>query len=121
MKICIPIINEQGFDSKVCEHFGSAPYFLIYDTDKEVINIVRNSNAHHSHGMCHPLKTLEDQNIDVVICNGMGTRAIQRLNDGGIKAYRVSGESAGEVLKRYQEGILTEITIENACMNHNCS
>jgi len=120
MKICIPVMNKQGLESKVCEHFGGAPYFLIYDTDKETFEVIENSNAHHTHGMCHPLKALENQNLNAVVCSGMGARAVQKLNAGGIKAYRVAGEAVEEVLKLYKSNILEEITVENACIDHNC-
>ena len=70
--------------------------------------------------MCHPLKTLEGQNINVVVCSGMGARAIQKLNEGGIKAYRVAGESVNEVLELYKRNILVEITVENTCIDHGC-
>ncbi len=120
MKICIPIENGEGKKAKVSAHFGSAPCFLIYDTNEESFEVIKNSNKHHVHGMCHPLEVLENQNINVVVCAGMGARAVQKLNEGGIKVYRVVAETADAIVKRYKEGYLKELTIENACVNHNC-
>jgi len=70
--------------------------------------------------MCHPLKVLEDLSLDAVICVGMGARAVQRLNEDGLKAYRTTAETAEEIVRRYREGILEEITVENACVDHHC-
>jgi len=120
MRICIPVETKEGLKAKAFAHFGSAPYFLIYDTDKDAFEVVSNSDKHHMHGMCHPLKILENQTISAVVCRGMGTRAVQKLNAGGIKAYRASVETAEAIIKRYREGVLEEITVDNACAKHNC-
>jgi predicted Fe-Mo cluster-binding NifX family protein len=120
MKMCIPVETKEGLKAKVFDHFGSAPYFLIYDMDKATFEAVSNSDSHHIHGMCHPLKVLENKAIDAVVCRGMGARAVQKLNEGGIKAYRASGETVEELIKKYKEDALEEITANNACTNHSC-
>ncbi len=33
MKICFPVNSENGLDSIVFNHFGSAPFFIIFDTE----------------------------------------------------------------------------------------
>lgn len=120
MKICIPTETDRGLKEKVFAHFGSAPYFLIYDTDKATFEIINNRDQHHIHGMCHPLKALEDKKINAVVCGGMGARAVQKLNEGGIRAYRASVETIEELIKRYKDEALEEITVDNACTNHSC-
>jgi len=120
MKICIPIIKEERLKSKVNAHFGSAPYFLIYNTTSEGFEVINNSDSNHMHGMCHPLKALDKSNIDAVVCGGMGARAVQKLNEDDIKAYRADGGTVEEIIERYKKGKLEEITIKNACVDHNC-
>lgn len=120
MRICIPVQTNEGLRALVNRHFGSAPYFLIYDSDKEAFEVISNSDEHHSHGMCHPLKVMDDQNLDAVVCVGMGARAVQMLKQGGLKAYRTKAETAEDTIRKYREGILEEITIENACVDHSC-
>ena len=68
----IPLITNEGLKSEVNAHFGSAPYFLIYDTEKETSETISNSDEHHIHGMCHPMKALDDKDIGAVVCGGMG-------------------------------------------------
>jgi len=120
MKICIPIETNEGLESKVFAHFGSAPIFLLYDTDKESFEVINNNDKRHVHGMCHPLKALENQNINAVVCAGMGARAVQKLNQGGIRAYRAIAGTVEDIIKRYTKSELEEITIENSCLNHGC-
>ena len=80
MRICIPTQSKDGKKSKVNEHFGSAPYFAIYDTDDSTLEFIENTNAHHSHGMCQPIAALREKNIEIVICGGMGAGVLRKLN-----------------------------------------
>jgi len=121
MKICIPIKTNNGKDSQVCEHFGSAPFFLIYDDKDDAYEIVVNKNQHHSHGMCHPMKVLNGRNIDIVVCGGIGARAVQLLNMSGIKAYYSEGETVLEIVNKIKNNKLEEITVNNACARHSCN
>lgn len=120
MKICIPTETKEGKQSKVHGHFGSAKYFTIYDTEKETVNIIDNTNAHHSHGTCHPIGVLGTGSIDIVACQGMGMRAVQKLSEAGVKTYQAVGDTVDEVIKKYKSNELKEITIKNACAQHGC-
>lgn len=121
MKICIPTETQDGKNAKVYGHFGSAPFFIIYDTAADTSEIIDNANQHHVHGTCQPMNALTDKKIDAVICGGIGARAVQKLNEGGIKAYRVAGGTVDEIIERYKSGELEEITVQNACTQHGCS
>ena len=120
MRICIPTDTADGKTAKVNAHFGSAPHFTIYDTDKGNVEVVNNDNQHHSHGMCQPMAVLSTKDIDAVVCGGMGARAIMKLNEAGIKAYRAIPGSVEEIARQFSQGGLEEITAENACQQHNC-
>lgn len=120
MRICIPAETDKGLKAKINAHFGSAPYFTIYDTEKETLESINNSNQHHIHGMCQPMGVLDNKHIDVVICSGMGARAVTKLNEGDIKAYKAIAGTVADVVNRYKEGSLQEITPEIACDHGDC-
>jgi predicted Fe-Mo cluster-binding NifX family protein len=120
MKLCIPTATSDGKSAMVHAHFGGAPYFTIYDTEKGEVEVINNDNQHHSHGMCHPMNALVGKNIDAVVCGGMGARAIMKLNEAGIKAYRAIPGSVEDIAKQFAKGGLEEITAQNACQQHNC-
>lgn len=115
MKICIPTETNAGKQARVYGHFGSAPYFTIYDTEKDSVEIIDNANQHHAHGMCQPMNALMGKKIDVVVCAGMGGRAVQKFNEGGIKAYRAIQGTAADIVVQLAKGGLEEITVNNAC------
>ena len=120
MKICIPTTTQKGKTAQVHEHFGSAPFFTVCDTEKDTVEIIDNSNQHHSHGMCHPMSSLAGKGIDAVVTGGMGARAVQKLNEGGIKVYRAVPGTVEDIVKQFLTGNLQELTISNACTQHGC-
>lgn len=120
MKICIPTLGEKGFDERVSEHFGSAPYFTIVDLESNGVEIINNHNQHHSHGQCHPLGSLTGKGINGVVCGGMGRRAIELLNADGIKVYLGNGSIVKTIVEEYKNGSLKELSAEDACAGHGC-
>jgi predicted Fe-Mo cluster-binding NifX family protein len=120
MKICIPTETNEGKSAQVYGHFGSAPFFTIVDTAAETIEIIDNTNQHHSHGMCQPMSQLAGKKIDAVVCGGMGSRAVQKLNESGIKAYRAVPGTVEDISNQFLKSGLDEITVNNACTQHGC-
>ncbi len=120
MRICVPTETDEGKTARVCGHFGSARYLTIVDTEKDSVEVIHNGDHHHAHGMCQPIKALMGEKIDVVVTGGMGSRAVQRLNEGGIKAYRAIPGTVDEMVGRFKKGGLEEIIAENACAQHEC-
>jgi len=120
MKICIPTETGDGTSAQVYGHFGSAPYFTICDIEDGTMEIIDNTNQHHEHGMCQPVRALAGRVVQAVVCGGMGARAVMMLNESGIKTYRAVVGSVEEVLNRYKAGALEVITVENSCASHGC-
>ncbi|HAJ56774.1 MAG TPA: diguanylate cyclase [Candidatus Omnitrophica bacterium] len=120
MRICIPTETNDGLGAKVHGHFGSAPFFTIYDTGKNTVSTVDNTNAHHAHGMCHPIGVLGTSSVDAVVCQGMGARAVQKLNEANIKAFRAAAQTVAEIVRKFEARELEEITAENGCAGHGC-
>ncbi len=120
MRICIPTETNAGKSAAVYGHFGSAPYFTIMDTGNDSVEVIDNANQHHAHGMCQPMNALMGKKIDAVVTGGMGGRAVQKLNEGGIKVYRAVPGTVADIVSQFTKGGLLELTVENACAQHSC-
>lgn len=118
MKICLPTMGKAGLKESVHNHFGSAKFFTIYDTETKQVQIIDNGNEHHAHGACQPLQAIAGHDIDAILTAGMGRRAVDLINRGGIKVYLLEGDTAEEAVQRFMDGKLTELTPANACGGH---
>jgi hypothetical protein len=72
MKICFPAQKDDGLNSTVYNHFGSAPLFVVVDTETNGLATINNQDLHHSHGSCNPMKALDNQKIDAIVV-GVGS------------------------------------------------
>ncbi len=118
MLACIPTNTGAGADDSLCDHFGSAAFFTLYDSEQDRITVVPNGNEHHSHGTCHPIATLSAHPINAVICRGMGRRAVEMMNAQGITIYRTRVERVQEVIEQIKAGTLKELDPKQACAGH---
>jgi predicted Fe-Mo cluster-binding NifX family protein len=118
MKICVPVARDEGLASQVYGHFGSAPMFLLVDSNSGELRPLANSNQHHAHGMCQPLAALQGQAVDAVLVGGIGGGALSRLQAAGIKVYLARQGSLAEILEAFKAGQLPEASLQHACGGH---
>ncbi|RPI22946.1 MAG: diguanylate cyclase [Acidobacteria bacterium] len=118
MKICIPVEDDNGLKSRVCQHFGSAPAFAVVDTESGNYRAIVNRNQHHGHGMCAPLASLEGEQIDAMVVGGIGMGALNRLNSANIQVYLSENETVAETLEKFQAGSLKQVMPNMACGHH---
>jgi len=118
VKIAIPVEDTRGMESPVYGHFGSAPCFLVYDSDSGATSVVDNGQLGHEHGRCNPIAVLAGQRVDAVVTGGIGGRALELLQAARIRVYQAASTgTAAQTLKSFQESRLQEIT-SSACCSH---
>jgi predicted Fe-Mo cluster-binding NifX family protein len=122
MKVCIPVENNSGLDSPIYGHFGSAPFFIIYDTHNKTIETIENINYSHEHGQCHPIHVFQQREIDIIVVKGIGMRALQQLTALEIKVCKTTREqTVTEILRSYEHNQLGGITLQDTCSHqHGC-
>ena len=115
MNICIPVIDNRGQESLVCAHFGSAPAFMIVDTESGGCRAIVNGNQHQGHGMCAPLASLRGESIDGMVVGGIGTGALNKLNAANIKVYMAEHTTVADTLAAFKAGTLKLVDPSMAC------
>lgn len=119
MKICFPVQHDEGMESAVFNHFGSAPAFVVVNTDSSTVSTIKNGDQHHTPGACNPLKALDNQQIDAVVVGGIGVGALSRLNQSAIKVYRAPSRTVRENLAYHQQQGLSEDALQSVCGGHD--
>lgn len=118
MKICFPIESDQGMESNISAHFGSAPAFLVVDTENGQTTTTTQAGKRRAHGQCSPLKELAPLSVEAVAVTGIGGGALNKLVKAGMKVYRANaGTVAGNIASLAEES-LPELTADQACGGH---
>jgi len=119
MLVCIPTLEDNGPTAPVCGHFGSAPFFTLFDPDRGELKVVDNSNSHHAHGTCHPLAQLGGYGVTAIVTGGIGRRALDTLARADIKVYQSVGSTVQDVIDALGSGGLAELDAAHACGGHS--
>jgi predicted Fe-Mo cluster-binding NifX family protein len=124
MKIAVTYENGEIF-----QHFGHSEQFKIYEVeDGEIISSEVVSTMGNEHGAL--VEILQDQNIDTLICGGIGGGAKNALEEAGIKLYGGVVGSVDTAVKNLLDNNLdynSEIECdhhhneEHNCGEHSCS
>jgi predicted Fe-Mo cluster-binding NifX family protein len=125
----IAVVTEDG--QNISEHFGRAPYYLVFTVedgeiaDKELRGIaghhqfVREHHHHHTeddrrgHGFgahsqakhIHMIDSIKD--CEAIIARGMGSGAYRAMEDANIRPFITDVAEAEEAVKAYVAGTLT--------------
>jgi predicted Fe-Mo cluster-binding NifX family protein len=118
MKVGFAVQSNGGIESKVYDHFGSAPAFIIVDTEKNDVLTVDNRDLQHEHGACNPVMALGGKSVDALVVGGIGAGAITKLNALGVKVYAAGALTVKENLALFGENKLQELSVYNACRAH---
>lgn len=118
MNICMPVLGDEGLDSRLSGHFGSAPCFAIIDTETRACRVVENANRHHSHGGCHPVAAIAGLGVQGILVGGIGAGALSHLQAAGVRVWRAEGRTAGAALDAFTAGTPVELTPAAACVHH---
>jgi predicted Fe-Mo cluster-binding NifX family protein len=110
MKILFPVQKDEGMNSALYDHFGSAPMFMIVDIETNGLTPINNQNLNDSHGAFNPMKAIDNQKVDAMIVSGIGSGALTGLNRMGIRVYRSQAATIQENVVKFKNQELPELT-----------
>lgn len=119
MKVCFPVEQSNGLSSKVFGHFGSAPFFIVVNTEDQSIAEIINRDQHHQHGACSPLKALGGAEVDAIVVGGIGAGALIRLQEAGLQVYQAGAYTITENITLMQQGQLAVLQPHQVCGGHS--
>lgn len=118
MKICIPVARDFGLDSATYGHFGSAPCFLVVDSETMQVQSIDNSNHNHEHGACNPLGLIAGHAVQAAIVGGIGRRALMALQASGVDVLRFEGGTVREAVEGFKANQLPRFGPNDSCGGH---
>lgn len=100
MRVAVPV-EEPSLDSRICEHFGRAPFIAIVDVKDgqlKLIELLQNPAERHTPGMLPRL--LLERGVEVVICGRIGPRARALLTQAGVRVIDGVVGTAKDAIRR---------------------
>jgi predicted Fe-Mo cluster-binding NifX family protein len=117
MKISIPTIDENGLDGIVEQHFGKAPTYTIIDSETEEVIVISN-DSEHTGGVGLPPEYLHKNGVDIMLCGGLGFKAVRMFESYGIKVFVGAGGTVRDTFEAWKAGKLQNANADNSCSEH---
>ncbi len=117
MKIAVPTDGERGMEEPVGEHFGRVTHYTIYDTESKEAKAIENT-SHHMGGSGYPPELLADNGVNILLCAGLGWRAMDLFKESGIKVYIGAHGTVRDAISQWENGEIQEAGDGSACSRH---
>jgi len=97
-KIFFPLLDNNGEDSKISEHFGHAPFFGLYNVEQKTLDITKN-DLDHTDPNQSPIDQIQKAvNPTTIFAKGIGGRAIDLIKEKGLKLKTGNYSTVKEVI-----------------------
>lgn len=107
MIVALPVSENNGMDSEICQHFGRTRYFAFARIENgEVVDLKIKENPYQEHGFGDLPNFVRENNADIVIAYGMGERAIELFNSYGIDVIAGASGKIKDVLDEFLKNSL---------------
>ena len=117
MKIVIPTKDKNGLSGKTGEHFGRCETYTFLDENGKVLEIIDNTSAHMG-GSGLPPELMKKHGANILLCNGLGLKAIDLCKQLGIDVYVSQAETVKELFERWKNDKIKKAGVEDACKEH---
>ena len=121
MKICFPVTENQGLESRVFGHFGSAPGFIVVNMVTSELTAINNSDQIHQHGACNPVAGLGGHQVDAIVVGGIGGGALRKLNSAGMRVFQAREGTIADNIALFRADALQEYGPGHTCGGHGHS
>ncbi|WP_309386712.1 NifB/NifX family molybdenum-iron cluster-binding protein [Cerasicoccus frondis] len=117
-RLAVPVETNDGLDSKICPHFGKAPFFALVDTDGSNFECLTAESARLT-GECAPIQGLTQRGCRILFGQNMGRGALLRAHEAGLLIFHAAGcRTVAEILKVHQDGLSIDLPDSALCDHH---
>ncbi|MDP3027643.1 MAG: NifB/NifX family molybdenum-iron cluster-binding protein [Nanoarchaeota archaeon] len=117
MKIVIPTNDKKGLNSKLADHFGRCNTYTFLDENGEVIEIIKNTSEHMG-GSGLPPELMKKHGADILLCRGLGPRALDLCKNFGMAVYVYQAGTVKEIFDLWKNNKLKKAGSDDVCEEH---
>jgi predicted Fe-Mo cluster-binding NifX family protein len=113
VRLVVPSSEEKGLDSRLSQHFGRAPFYVVVDLDEKG-NIISDSSipntSEHFGGVGVPPDRIIQLKPNALVTYGLGSKALAMFQTAGVAVLRTEANTVREVVSAYNNNELQELT-----------
>ena len=117
MKIVIPTDNKKGLNDTVAEHFGRCSTYTFLNEEGKYIEIIDNTSGHMG-GIGLPPELMKKHNANVLLCRGLGPRALDLCKQLNIDVYVHQAKTVKEIFDLWKSKKLKKAGFDDICEEH---
>jgi predicted Fe-Mo cluster-binding NifX family protein len=110
-------MGENGLNDYVGEHFGRVPTYTIINLDTKEVKVIQNTSDHMG-GHGHPPELMAKEGVNIMVCRGLGRRAITMFEELGIDVYIGATGTVKNAVDAFRQNKLQRAGIGDACGRH---
>ncbi len=120
MKVCFPVLQDNGINGTIYGHFASTPLFSIIDTTTGTSSTIKNCDEKNPDAGCNPFSALRGCQLDAIVAGGIGDDTLRAMNLCGFNVFEACSASIVENLELLKNDALTPATIMNVRGEGKC-
>lgn len=117
MKIVVPTNGKMGMDEILAEHFGRCNTYTFIDENGMVLDVINNTSEHMG-GIGLPPELMNKHGANVLLCRGLGSKALNLCADFKIDVYVYQAETVREIFEMWKNNKLKKADTKDACKEH---
>ena len=110
-------MGQKGYEESVAKHFGRCQTYTILDENGSVIEFINNTSVHMG-GKGLPPELLQENDVNVLLCRGIGPKALQLCKELHIDTYVDSGNTVEDIYRNWCSNLLSKATLNDVCKEH---
>ncbi|MBN1156633.1 NifB/NifX family molybdenum-iron cluster-binding protein [Candidatus Woesearchaeota archaeon] len=118
MKIVIPTEGKDGESDLVSEHFGRCRTYTFLNDEGEVMEVIDNTSEHMG-GTGLPPELMKLHGADILLCQGLGPRALSLCNEFGIEVYVGRANTVKDIFDKWKNKQIKKATNNDVCKEHS--
>lgn len=117
MKIVIPTDNKKGLNDTVAEHFGRCKTYTFLNDKGDIVDIIDNTSEHMG-GEGLPPELMKKHGANVLLCRGLGPRALVLCKKLGIDVYVFQAKTVKEIFSLWKNKKIKKADFGDVCEEH---
>ena len=117
MKIVVPTDGKKGLEERVAYHFGRCNTYTFLDEKGNVLEIIDNTSVHMG-GQGLPPELMREHGANVLLCQGLGPRAMNLCKEFGIEVYVCEAETVQKIFSLWKCRSIEKASLDDVCEEH---